>query len=111
MEKGFPPYPQESGRVTGYIVSKTGFLLNDVRIFLVTILEMSRETKPGVFVLPQRFINPELQKETVIGKVEAAFSKGGLVPKTITTAKWIGILAIAGVGLWLARPLLTRMRR
>lgn len=106
LVKKLAPYPGNMGEVTPYIAKKTGYPLNDVRLFLVTILNMSKADE-----LDKKFINPTLQKDTIVGKIEEAFRKGGTVPKTITTIKWVGVLAIVGAGLYLVRPLLAKGRK
>lgn len=104
LDKGMASYPGNNGEVVPYIVQETGYERNDVWIFLVSLIELVEDGK-----IDEKFLNIELQKGTLIDKVEGALPDPITLPNiegVITALKWVGVVAAVGLGLYLVRPIL-----
>lgn len=104
LDEGLASYPGNNGEVVPYIVEKTGYEKNDVWIFLVSLIELVKEGK-----IDKKYLNIELQRGTILEKVEGAIPDPTILPdfeKIVKAIKWAGIGTAIVLGLYLVRPVL-----
>ena len=61
--------------------------------------------------IEQKWWDVLLQEKRGIKKAIADFSPVGDITKTINSVKWVGVVALAGVGLYFAWPILNKLRK
>lgn len=98
--------PGEFG-VKNYMMEQTNFTESDIRVFLMVLYTLAESGR-----IDQQYWNIPLQEKSILTKVTA------LPEQYIKTAdkmagaiKWGSILALGGIGLYFAWPLIKKIKR
>ena len=96
---GQPIYDRGQVGVKYFIEQNTNYPLDEITAFLQTIYDLSAEGK-----IDSRFWDINQQKDLIP-------DVGGNLENILKNVKWIGVLAIVGVGIYFAWPFLKRATR
>lgn len=107
MTENLTPYGPGNTTVSRYVTEKTGYGLDDSQIFLLALYKMVQEKKlnPGYWNFQKALSSPvEVVKKAIKDLAEGT-------EKTAKNLKWIGIIALVGVGIYFTFPLLMMARK